>query len=123
MKKIILDTNALMAITEFKIDVFNELERSCNFPFQVAVLQGIIEELHRIEEEQRGKYKRAARLALAILTAKNVLILPDRGDVDEVLAAYSKKGILILTQDLGLKKRLTKPYLTIRQKKTITLVR
>lgn len=123
MKKIILDTNALMAIAEFKIDLFSELERTCDFPFQIAVLQGTLDELHRIQEEQRGKYKRAVQLVLSILKARNILILPDKGDVDEILAGYSKKGILVLTQDLGLKRRLAKPYLTIRQKKTIILVK
>ncbi len=122
MKKIILDTNALMAIAEFKIDLFSELESTGDFPFQIAVLQGTIDELHRIQQEQRGKYKRAVQLVLSILKAKNILILPDQGDVDEILAGYSKKGILVLTQDLGLKKRLTKPYLTIRQKKKVVMV-
>ncbi len=123
MKKIILDTNSLMAIAEFKVDLFSELERVCDFPFQMVVLQGTIDELYQIQKEQRGKYNRAARLALSILTAKQVPILPSQGNVDDLLAEYSRKGILVLTQDIGLKRRLTKPYLTIRQKKTILLVR
>ena len=123
MKKIILDTNALMAIAEFKLDIFQALEECCDFKFKLLVLEGTISELEKIKLEQRGKYKRAAQLGLSILKAKNVRILKGKGDVDDLLAEHSIKGDLVLTQDIGLKKRLVKPYLTIRQKKKIVVVR
>ena len=123
MKKIILDTNAVMAIAEFKIDLFSELETACDFTYELFVLSGTIKELNKIMEEQRQKFKRAAKLALAIIKAKGIKKIQSTEYVDDVLVKYSKKGNLVLTQDIALKKRLTKPYLTIRQKKKIMIVK
>lgn len=123
MKKIFLDTNALMAIEEFKLDIFLELFKCCNFPFKPVVLQGTLDELKKIGQEQRGKYKQAAKLALGIVKAKKVQVLESKGDVDDVLVEKSEQGNLVLTQDIILKRRLTKPYLTIRQKKKIVMVK
>ncbi len=129
-----------MAITKFKLDIFSELERILEFKYEIVILSGIIAELNKIILEQRGKYKRAAKLGLAIIKAKNktkdaavketfaketvkkIKMVKSSGDVDDLLVAYSKKGYLILTQDTALKKRLSKPYLTIRQKKKVVLV-
>tara|TARA_Y100000310_G_C20216938_1_gene593942 strand:- start:40 stop:408 length:369 start_codon:yes stop_codon:yes gene_type:complete len=122
MKKIILDTNSLMAIAEFKIDIFSELEKACDFNYETHTLSGTIDELNKITEEQRGKYKRAAKLALTIIKTKKVKIIKSVGNVDNKLVELSKKGNIILTQDIGLKRRLTKPYLTIRQKKKIVII-
>ena len=122
MKRIILDTNALMAIEEFKLKLFEELEVTCDFNYEVYVLEGTIKELKKIQEEQRMKYKRAAKLALGIIKVLKIKQLPSQGHVDDVLVEHSKQGDLVLTQDLGLKRRLTRPYLTIRQKKKIFLV-
>ena len=123
MKKIIIDTNALMAIVEFKIDLFSELEKTCDFNYNLFILSGTIDELNKIMDEQRGKYKRAAQLALAILKTKKVEVIKSEGNVDDKLVECSKNSDIILTQDIALKKRLTKPYLTIRQKRKIILIR
>lgn len=122
MKRIILDTNALMAVGEFKIDIFSEIETIYSFPYTFYVLQGTLNELGRIQKEQRGKFVRAAKLALALLKAKKVKIIDEEGYVDELLVKYSKEGDLILTQDMALKKKLQKPYFTIRQKRRVIMV-
>lgn len=123
MKQIIIDTNALVAMSEFKIDLFTELERICDFPYKITILIGTLEELNRIYQESKGKYKASAKLALDILKKKNIEIIPEEGYVDDLLVELSKKGNIVLTQDIELKKRLSRPYLTIRQKKTIIFIR
>lgn len=122
MKEVIIDTNAWMAIAEFKLDLFAALERDCDFAYKIAVLQGTIEELRKIVSGQRGRFRQAALLAIGIIEAKKVKIIPEIEDVDDLLVQHSKKGALILTQDAALKKRLKRPYLTIRQKKRIIVV-
>lgn len=119
---IIIDTNAWMAITEFKLDLFAALERDGDFLYRIVVLQGIIDELEKVISEQRGRFRQAALLALGIIKAKEIKLLPETGDVDDLLVEHSKKGDLVLTQDAALKRRLKKPYLTIRQKKKIIVV-
>ena len=122
MKTIIIDTNALMAIDEFGLDIFSALKEAAYFTYQTAVLSKTIEELGNIMEDQRLKYKKAAKLALEIIKKKKIQVIESEGNADNTLVEYSKKGYLILTQDQGLKKRLKKPYLTIRQKKMIIII-
>ncbi len=122
MKEILIDTNAMMGIAEYKIDVFEELKRICDFTYEVCVLEGTIRELEQIVKEQRLRFKLIAKLALALLKAKKVKILPGEGFVDDLLAAYSQQGELVLTQDMSLKKRLKRPYLTLRGKKYVVRV-
>src|SRR3989338_1043217 len=122
MKKIIIDTNALMAISELKIDIFAEDYKVCDFPYQLAVLQGTLDELDKIMREQSGKDRQAAKLAKALLLAKKVVVIAEKGNVDDILVEHSLKADLVLTQDQGLKKRLRRPYLTIRQKKRVIMV-
>ena len=119
MKRIIIDTNAWMAITEFKLDLFSALERDCDFSYKITTLQEVIAELEKIVSEQRARYRQAALLALGIIKAKKIQIIPGTRKADALLVEHSKKGDLVLTQDAALKKRLKKPYLTIRQKKRI----
>ena len=123
MKRIILDTNALMAIMEFKLKLFDQLETVCDFNYEVCVLEGTIKELKKIQEEQRMKYKRAAKLALGIIKVLKLKRIPSEGHVDYSLIEHSKNGDLVLTQDIGLKRRLTRPYMTIRQKKKVEVVK
>ncbi len=122
IKTIIIDTNALMAISEFKLDLFTQIQLACDFQYKVSALSGTVEELHKIITLQRGKYRRAAKLALDLLAAKSVRIINSSGNVDNALVEFSMQGNLVLTQDSALKKRLSKPYLTIRQKKYIVII-
>jgi len=123
MEKILLDTNVLMAVGEMKLDVFEQLREYCDFNFKIYVLQSTIEELEKIIVEQRGKYIRAAKLALSLLARKKITILKKTGYADDLLVELSQRGYLVLTQDALLKKRLKRPYLTIRQQKRVMLVR
>lgn len=104
------------------LDIFSQLEQCCDFPYTITVLEETIHELEEIIQKQRGKYKLAAKLALSIIAAKQIPILKEIGSADELLIQHSDKGDLVLTQDIELKKRLTKPYLTIRQKKKIVVI-
>jgi len=111
-----------MAIDEFKLDLFSAIQQEMNVPYEIVVPDGVLDELHKIMVEQKGKYKRSAKLVLSIVNAKRIKIVESEGNVDDFLVGLSQKGQLVLTQDVLLKKRLQKPYLTIRQKKKVMLV-
>jgi len=123
MKRIILDTNFLLIPAQFNIDIFSEIKRIADFPYQLCVLDKTIDELKKIQKEQRGKHKRAAKLGLDLIKKKKVKIIKttSKKSVDDLLVQYSKKGAIIATQDLGLKHRLKKPYIILRQKKYLAL--
>jgi rRNA-processing protein FCF1 len=130
MKQVIIDTNALIAIETFKIDVFEEIENCLDVEYELCVVDGTIKELIKLKVDTKlsGKDKTAAKLALTILEHKiknkKITVIKDdpKIDVDSTLALFSSKKALVLTQDKGLKSRLTKPYLTIRQKKRVVLI-
>ncbi len=125
-QRIIIDTNALMAISELGIDLFSAVAACCDFPYELVVLQGTIRELEDIFQTQRGKFRTAAKLALHVLEGKikqNVVeVLEEDGDVDELMVVHSRQGDIIITQDVALKKRLTRPYMTIRQRTKVVVV-
>ncbi len=124
MTTIILDTNILMAIPQFKIDVFTELQRICDFPYQVTILDRSINELESIKSTQKGKDKLAASIALQLIKKNNIIITKttEKKPVDDILANLSQNGAIIATQDIALKRRLKKPYITLRKKEYLIFV-
>ncbi len=121
MKRIILDTNFLLAISQFRIDIFSELERVCNFPYDIYILDKTVGELDKILLTPGVKGKDAAKLALSIAKSKMKVIETGEGYVDDLLAGMADEDTIIATQDKGLKKRIKTMLITIRQKKYIVL--
>lgn len=123
MKKIILDTNFLLIPAQFKVDIFSEIQRIADFKYQLFVLDKTLDELNKIIKQQKGRHKAAAKLALALIKNKKVKTIKTSSEkyVDDLLVEYSKKGAIIATQDLGLKNRLKKPYIILKQKKYLAL--
>ena len=70
MKKILLDTNFLLIPSQFKVDIFSELERICIFNYKLYVLDKTVDELKYIIEKQKGKHKEAAKIGLQLLKLK-----------------------------------------------------
>ncbi len=128
MKTIILDTNTLMAIGQFKLDIFSEIKKICDFSYQLNIVKGTIDELNKIIQEQSGKHKLNAKLALDIIKKKKIKLLPgpnNKETVDDLLVKKAEKGAIIATQDQALKKRIKAvegKLLVIRQKKKVILI-
>ncbi len=120
MKPIVLDTNILMAIAQFKLDVFAELKRICDFKYDISVLSGTIDELKAKAKEPRSRA--AARFALNIIEKKRINIIENSAYVDDALVELSKKGYLIATLDMELKRKLKKPYITIRNQSQLVIL-
>ena len=120
MNTIILDTNILMAIPQFKIDIFTELERLCDFPYQITILDRTIDELESI----KANHKLAASIALQLIKKKNIDITTtsQKKLVDDILVDFSHQGSIIATQDMALKRKLKKPYITLRKKKYLIII-
>lgn len=115
MVNIVLDTDFLLSSIEFKVDIFTELKRICNFPYQIAILDKTLEELEN---------KKNSKLALSLIKSKNLNIITTKRDkiVDDLL--LEQKNIIVATQDKELKEKLKKrklPVITIRQKKYLIM--
>jgi rRNA-processing protein FCF1 len=101
----------ILDMIKFKVDIFDGLERICNFQYKIAILDQTLQEL---------KNKKHEKLALQIINKKNVQIIKTQeGYVDNLLVNLDENYI-VATNDKGLKRRLrkiNKPIITLRQKK------
>ena len=117
MRRIILDTNFLLAVSQFKVDIFSEIERICDFPYTLYMLDKSIDELNKIIRTPKKKDKAAAKLALALIKGR-IKILKSKGSfVDDILASIADDNTIIATQDKELKKRIKTRIITVKQKK------
>ena len=125
MKRIIIDTNFLMIPFQFRVDIFSEFSRICNFNYELFIFGESLNELKRITEKQSGKDKKAAQFALKLVGLKNIGIIKSKGkDVDALILENLDEGTIIATQDMLLKKELLKKgasVIILRQKKYLQL--
>jgi rRNA-processing protein FCF1 len=100
----------------FRVDIFSEIERVMDEPYQICLLDRTVDELNKIFNEQTGKHKAAAKLALSlikhkkprILRAKSLNMAADSKNtiVDDSLLSISGEDTIVATQDSELKKKL-----------------
>ncbi len=132
MKKIILDTNFLVSAVRFKVDIFSEIERICDFRYQLYVVQGIIDEFKKLAEKGKPKDRAAAKISLELIKKKNIKIIKNIAknkrvkNVDLLILNLVKKGnFIVATQDKELKREIKKkevPIIVLRQKKYLKLI-
>jgi len=128
MKIIVFDTSFLITAIRFKVDIFKELERICDFKFKLAIVDKTLDELNSIISKQKGKHKKAASLAFDLLKAKNVDIIKSKSNlnVDQFLIKYSGENDIVATQDSNLKKALLNkkvPVIVLRGKKYLNMIK
>ena len=113
--KILLDTNFLLIPAQFKVDIFSEFERIVPGRVELFILDKSIVELKGIVtgKNQKFKHKLAASLALQLVKAKKVRVLPTKEDLDVDSLLVKSKGFVVATQDIGLKRRLKKAGIKI----------
>ena len=132
MKKIIIDTNFLISMVRFKIDLFSELQRICDFKYTVFIVNGIVNELEKLAETGKPKDKIAAMISLELIKKKKIKIIktPSKNkrvkNVDLLILNLIKKGnFIVATQDKELKREIRKkgvPIIALRQKKYLKLI-
>jgi len=124
MKKIILDTNFLLIPAQFKVDIFDEIDRIILEKYELFVLDKTIDELNKIinDKKQKLRNRKAAKLGLQLLKSKKVKIIKTREDllVDDLIVKL--KGYIVATQDIGLKNRIKGKIITLRAKKKLILI-
>lgn len=127
MKKIILDTNFLLIPYQFHVDIFSEIERIMQTPYQLCIVDKTIDELHNICVSERDKYKKGASIALELIDKKGIHILKTEKNknVDDLILNLVKRDeYIVATQDMPLKRKLRLKYIQIidlRQKKYLKL--
>jgi len=117
--KIILDTNFLMAVSQFKINIFSQLRGH-----QIYVVNTVIRELERFSKGS-SKRAKAAQLALTLVKTKHLKVLKSKEkSADRSLILYAKRGYIIATQDKVLQKKIKDKggqIIYIRQRKYVII--
>lgn len=128
MKHIILDTNFLLIPAQFKVDIFSEIERVMEEPYDVCIVDKTIDELKSLKIKASGKDKRAADLALQLIKAKKVRHLKTEKNLntDKLIVKLAKSpDYIVATQDMDLKRILKEnkvQIIILRQKKHLKLI-
>jgi len=126
--RIILDTNFLLIPGEFGVDVFSELQRICDFNYDLYIVDQTVDEIEQIIDKDRGLSKRAAKLALDLAKKFDIGIIKTgrKNHVDDLLVDMAGQGnTIIATQDKELRDRINKikgKIIMLRQKKYLILL-
>src|SRR3989344_4131346 len=100
MKKIILDTNFLMLPSQFKIDIFKEIDRIIDEKYEIFIIDKTKEELEKLIKGGKEKERKAARLALQLIKKFNIKIINAQGDnVDDIIVQLKDKDTIVATMD------------------------
>jgi hypothetical protein len=107
-KIVLLDTNFMLIPGQFRVDIFSEIRRVCDFDYTLAVLDRCLEELGNLAKKGAKKDREAAILAVRLLKRKDLKIIRTKSNkpVDDLLADYAERGAIIATQDSALKKNI-----------------
>ena len=121
-KRIILDTNFLLAVFELKIDIFAEIDKTYTTPYKLYILDRTLDEVENLIKTPLLSKKLRAKAVLKLIEAKHIptIITKDSRSVDDILV--DMEGYTIATADKELKERLKKKgrkIISIRQKKHI----
>lgn len=126
MKRIILDTNFLLVPYKFRVDIFSEFNRICNFSYKLFIFEESINELRNIIEKQSGLNKKAAQFGLKLIKLKDIgIIKSKKNDVDKLILMNLNNNDIVATQDVHLKKELLKKgasVIILRQKKYLYFI-
>lgn len=103
--KVILDSNFLMLPVQFKVDIFDELEKVLDSPFELVTITPVVSELGKISEKS-GKDSQAARIAIQLVRRHKIKILDVQGGTDAAILKIANENTIVCTQDKKLQERL-----------------
>jgi len=124
--KVILDTNMLMLPGQMKIDVFSEVDRIMDVPFQICVIDKTFDELNKLVMVGKQRDREAAKLGFVLAKtfekqkSLKTIASSSNGSVDDIIVSKAKKGVFVATIDKELKRRVKETgatIITLKQKK------
>ena len=124
IKEVVIDTNFFMVPFQFNVDIITELENVLP-SYKLTTPSFVINELKGLKNNNKGKIRLNANLALKLANSSKVEIkdisLLENETVDDALLRVSE---VLATNDIELKKRAKAKGITIvylRQKNYITV--
>jgi len=124
MKKIILDTNFFTIPHQFKIDIFEEIDRIMEEEYELITLNKVVEELKKLAKEKTENAV-AARIGLEMIKKRNIKVISTEDkNVDNTIFKIADKNTIVATNDRVLRKKLKNKNvktLYLRSKKHIEM--
>ena len=122
--KVLLDTNFILVPAKFKVDIYEEIKRLMDVPYDLYVLDKSLLELENIIRTQKRREREAGKLAKAILEAKKpkTLKTTSKDYVDNIILGLD--GFIVATNDSELRAKLKKRgvrTIVLRQKKYLVM--
>jgi len=125
--KVVLDANFFFVVSQFNVDVFEELANLLNRRYEPVLLSSTQKELQGLAESTSPKQRKQAQLALR-LAEKCRVVAAEKGSketYDDVIVRVSAEWkSAVATNDRGLRKRLRKvglPVIFLRQKRRLEM--
>ena len=123
-KVVALDSNMLLAISQFRIDVFEEAKRMFGRETRFVVPSQVARELARLKKRSR-KLEKAVRVAQEMMEENRVKVKKVKAEnADSALKRMGKRGAVIATNDRVLIRKVKEAngsILFIRKKKLLQL--
>ncbi|NQU98190.1 hypothetical protein HQ533_01880 [Candidatus Woesearchaeota archaeon] len=129
-QKVILDTNFLLIPGQFNVNIFAEIKRIMDVPYNLYIIDKTLEELNKLTVLGNTKDAKAAKLGMALLgglakqkSLKTLASFPDK-NVDDAIVRKANKKVYIATQDKELKNRVKEKrahIITLKQKKYLIM--
>ena len=123
-KIVILDTNAILMLFKFNINLDKELLRLIG-KYKIIIPKEVLEELMFFSKEKNGKIKAFSNASLSLIKDYEVIEANEKNADKAVLSLAKKINGYVVTNDKELRKTLKKnsiKVLYLRAKKKLELV-
>jgi len=122
--KVVFDTNMLLAVVQFKIDVFELVREKFGNRVEFFVTESILKELEEISK--KGKKKEKEIRLVKELAEKNKVKVVESSEqrADDALVKLAEQGFFVASNDKVLRKRikmLSGKNIYLRSKKLIEI--
>jgi len=107
--KVLLDSNFLLIPAQFKIDIFEELNRVLEAKVDPIILSPVYQEIERLSNVESERLRRQARLALKLAKRCRIIHVERREEesVDELLVRIAEEWRCpVATNDAELRRKL-----------------
>lgn len=127
MKRVIIDTNVLLAPSKFKVDIFEEIRKTVHEHVELCIMQGTLGELRKITKSPKASApdKFHAKIALQMIEKFKITIIESTlSYVDRAILEAADADTIVLTADTELKNRLVErkiPVLSLKKGKFMVL--
>lgn len=113
-----------MIPVQFGVDIFEELKRLGFNEFFVP--EAVVFEIEKLIKRERGSNRTAAKVARSMMDRCERITVATTGPADDVILRLAKEmGTAVLTNDIGLKRRLAEKgiqTISLRQRNKLDFV-